>query len=247
MWLLTILHLPVVCSCSPPRRNLRCPRSRWPVTEVTRLNWMCLMEKHFVENDSAEIFLKWLFNIFLTRVWPLGPPSLLRSTNIVSISLPSQATNLFLWPSNCKSTEICYFPSSRVVSPKECVLACVPPLLTWPGLAAAPPSWPSAVNPLNQGTASSFQTSGRWGNWELKRKYQNLKKDKLTKKCQDSKCSFALRSGGETLYLEGAAQTAGTSECGTAECAQSEGHCLPLLLIWAPALGEKRQPWTASC
>lgn len=32
-----------------------------------------------------------------------------------------------------------------------------------------------------------------------------------------------------------------------AECAQNEGHCLPLLVIWALALKEKRQPWTASC
>lgn len=78
---------------------------------------------------------------------------------------------------------------------------------------------------------------------------QNVRKDKLTKnnKSGKAKGSFALRSGDETLHMERAAYTAGTSECGRAECAQSEGHCLPLLLIWALALKETHQPWTVSC
>lgn len=40
-----------------------------------------------------------------TRVWPRGPPSFLRSTNMVSISFPSQATSLFLSPSSCDRVE----------------------------------------------------------------------------------------------------------------------------------------------
>lgn len=239
-------HLPVVCSCTPPRRTLHSPHSRWPVTQVTRFNRMYLMGKTLLKWLSRGFFF-YCFVFFLTRVWPFDPPSLLRSTNIVSISLPSQATNLFLWPSNCNVTKSCSFLFCRVVPPKQCELAHVPPLLTWPGLVGARPSWLSAVNPLSPGTASSFQTSGRWGNWNLE--IQNVRKDKLTKEKQEwrPKGSFALRSGDETLHMECAAYTAGTSECGRAECAQSEGHCLPLLLVWALALKETHQPWTVSC
>lgn len=164
----TILHLPVVCSCTPPRRNQRSPRSRWPVTDVTRLNRMYL---------TWQTLLKWVSGESFTRVWPLGPPSLLLSTNIVSISLPSQATSLFLWPSNWEPTEVCYFRYCGVVSCKEGVLAAVPPLLTWPGLVGAWPSWLSAVNPQSRGTASSFQTSGRWRSWNLNLKIQNLRQE----------------------------------------------------------------------
>lgn len=71
----------------------------------------------------------------LTRVWPFCSPSLRRSTNIVSISLPSQATSLFLWPSNWQRKMIGIYWNEYRQRDRQCVCgySCTSSInLAWP-------------------------------------------------------------------------------------------------------------------
>lgn len=108
----------------------------------------------------------------LTRVFPFGPPFPLRSTNMVSILFPSQATSLFLWPSyyiengenRTLNLQKCSYANSMFY---KC--ACIfklPLRLAWPGPAAALTSWPSAADPQSLGTAFSGQMSELQDSWD---------------------------------------------------------------------------------
>lgn len=85
-----------MCSCSPPHKSQRSPHSRWPVAHFSNHQ---LYDGSFVGSRTGPGEQKNKSFSTFTRVRPRGPPSFLRSTNMVSISFPSHATSLFLSPS----------------------------------------------------------------------------------------------------------------------------------------------------
>lgn len=89
-WRVHAAHLIKACVALTADDLWQILRTIWNVTGVLLDSRMSPGQKK--NNKSLLTF---------TRVWPFVPPSFLRSTNIVSISLPSQATSLFLWPLNC--------------------------------------------------------------------------------------------------------------------------------------------------